>query len=1000
MRRPLGCMTFSALIAAIVAVLAIVAVILANGNGIFSPGALSAQAPAIPGTSATTLGGATSHASLEGRCDACHTAIWSGQKMGDRCLACHTEVGQQIATAGGMHGRLEATAATCLRCHTEHHGTSASSTLADPLVFPHDQTGFALTAHLRPAVGTSLGCRECHPASPVSYTSPTCIGCHQQLDQSKMAAHVDTFGPVCLNCHDGKDTYGKSYVHATYPLTGKHEAATCGSCHKGSSTLAALRSTPTDCLTCHGKNDVHQGRLGTGCGSCHNAAGWGDATLAHTTQTRYALTGKHVGVACLSCHAGRQWTGIGTDCASCHTKDDAHAGQLGSGCAACHQTTGWKPATFDHTKTSFPLASGHAAVACASCHTDGKYAGTATTCVACHAAKDKHSGVLGTDCAQCHAATAWTDTSFDHSKTSFQLASGHVNVACASCHTSAPPSATATTCVACHAAKDKHNGTYGTDCAQCHRATAWSDTSFDHSNTSFPLASGHVNVACASCHTGGKFAGTPTSCVACHAGKDKHNGVLGTSCGSCHRATTWSDASFNHNAASYRLTGAHVGVTCERCHTSAPPSATPTTCVACHASRDTHNGALGRNCASCHQTSSWSGASFDHSKTSFPLASGHVNVACASCHQGGTYAGTPTSCGACHASNDKHNGVLGTNCVACHKATTWSAASFNHSTSLFKLTGAHVGVACERCHTSAPPAATPTSCVACHVGKDKHNGALGTNCASCHTTSSWSGGSFNHSKASFKLTGAHASLACERCHTKAPPSATSTTCGSCHAKPAAHDSHFGGNCASCHTTGAWRPAAFDHAKTSYKLTGAHLSVTCLKCHHSSTTYAGAATSCSSCHTKPASHTSAFGSSCGTCHSTGAWKPATFNHSTTSFKLTGAHVSLTCQKCHTGSVFTGLPTTCVGCHTKPSSHPSSYGTVCTACHTTSNWTPTSGAHTFPQTHGRAGGVCATCHPNSPPAYSCAKCHNPAKIDGHAGRSSSACASCHPKGKGGG
>ena len=52
-------------------------------------------------------------------------------------------------------------------------------------------------------------------------------------------------------------------------------------------------------------------------------------------------------------------------------------------------------------------------------------------CQTCHATKDRHLGLLGQDCAQCHATTKWTIAEFQHpSPRSFD---------CAQCH-QAPPS--------------------------------------------------------------------------------------------------------------------------------------------------------------------------------------------------------------------------------------------------------------------------------------------------------------------------------------------------------------------------------------------------------------------------------------------------------------------------------------------------------------------------------------------------------------------------------
>ncbi len=130
MSKPLGCMTFAGLAAAFVVALAVLAVAAATGNGIFSPGQLSGVTHSGP------LEGATSHADLGARCDACHPAVLSSERMGDRCLVCHAQVRQDIQSESGLHARLLATTANCRDCHTDHRGLAASLTLAEPRVFP------------------------------------------------------------------------------------------------------------------------------------------------------------------------------------------------------------------------------------------------------------------------------------------------------------------------------------------------------------------------------------------------------------------------------------------------------------------------------------------------------------------------------------------------------------------------------------------------------------------------------------------------------------------------------------------------------------------------------------------------------------------------------------------------------------------------------------------------------------------------------------------------
>ncbi|MGZ8776240.1 MAG: cytochrome c3 family protein, partial [Mycobacterium sp.] len=561
--RPLGCLTFSALLFAVLAALAVGAAMIATGNSLFSPGGLSAVTRS-DGGQPVSLGGVTSHAQLGSRCDACHTAIWSGELTGDRCLACHTNVAQQAATRTGLHGRLDATAATCRGCHTDHKGAAASATLVDPSLFPHDQTGFALTAHITPAVATDVGCRECHLASPRDYASTDCVGCHQRLDTAKMAAHTDTYGSACLNCHDGKDTYGHAFAHTSYALTGKHaSAATCDGCHHGATTLTALRATSQDCATCHDKNDIHQGRLGSDCAGCHNSDGWTGATLDHTTQTSFALTGKHADVACESCHVNHQWAGVGTSCATCHQKDDPHQGSLGSDCAACHVTADWKDVTFDHSKTAFPLTEAHASVDCASCHKNGQFRGTPTNCAACHGAPTSHNSKFGPNCASCHTTRAWLPASFDHSVTTFPLTGAHPLVVCQKCHANPTVTFTGapTTCAACHTKPSNHTAAMATNCGTCHSTRAWTPATFAHAQTRFPLTGAHTSVTCARCHTSpNTFGGLSRACASCHNKPSSHTGAMGTNCGTCHSTRAWTPATFAHAQTRFPLTGAHTSV--------------------------------------------------------------------------------------------------------------------------------------------------------------------------------------------------------------------------------------------------------------------------------------------------------------------------------------------------------------------------------------------------------------------------------------------------------
>lgn len=469
MARPLGCLTGSALIAAGLATAAILAVAVATGNAIFSPGDLSAARGSV------SRGGVASHAELDGRCGACHAEAWSADRMADRCLACHGEVEQEIASRTGLHGTLGASG-NCRECHTDHHGRTASLTVADLARFPHDQLGWSLRAHTVATNGAATTCRDCHPSALSAFAVASCATCHQRLEASYMAQHEADFGPACLGCHDGLETYGKGFSHATYPLTGGHQGPVCTACHRGAATLVTLKAAPTACVACHLANDIHAGRLGTACADCHTPASWSGASIDHA-QTGFALTGGHAISDCAVCHPAGRFAGTPTTCVGCHKADDAHAGSFGSDCGACHGTTTWSDATFDHSTSAFPLTGAHASVSCARCHVGNVFKGTPTSCVACHARPASHTTGFSTACASCHTTGAWTPATFN-APHPFPLSHGGAGGVCSRCH---PSTYTTYTCTACHGTADmaaRHAGVSGytaTGCIRCHPTGAGGD---------------------------------------------------------------------------------------------------------------------------------------------------------------------------------------------------------------------------------------------------------------------------------------------------------------------------------------------------------------------------------------------------------------------------------------------------------------------------------------------------------------------------------------------
>ena len=241
----------------------------------------------------------------------------------------------------------------------------------------------------------------------------------------------------------------------------------CGLCHAGE----RYSGVATTCLGCHQIQDVHRGRYGAKCESCHTQTQWKPARFDHD-RTKFPLRGGHAKPKCDACHTGSLLDEkVPTDCASCHKRDDPHKGQLGSRCEQCHRDTAWRrTAAFDHELTRFPLIGRHAVVPCEECHQSATYKGTSGACANCH--KDQHhEGRLGKDCALCHNPNGWRRWLYDHdARTKYPLTGAHRRLDCHACHSAknVEKATLPTTCQACHRADDVHQGSFGPACERCH----------------------------------------------------------------------------------------------------------------------------------------------------------------------------------------------------------------------------------------------------------------------------------------------------------------------------------------------------------------------------------------------------------------------------------------------------------------------------------------------------------------------------------------------------
>jgi hypothetical protein len=548
------------------------------------------------------------HAKVEHDCKSCHERFDRAAQDG-LCNACHKDVGEDIHKRTGLHGKRDGKQA-CRACHTEHRGRGAQLAQFDTKTFDHKVTDFELhDKHV------SLACAKCHVAGKRWREAPqTCVGCHLKDD-----VHKAGLGRKCDDCHSARAWKLPDYDHGKktrFALTGKHQDAKCDDCHAN----GRYKDTPRTCLGCHKKEDdkSHKGLYGEKCESCHGTKAWKPPSFNHDNDTRYPLKDKHRAVKCSACHSGQLFHNKpGTGCVDCHAKDDKHKETLGKQCANCHSERGWKePAGFDHAKSRFPLEGAHEKTKCKDCHTNALYRDTPSQCIECHKKNDKHLGNLGTDCKACHGQADWKNTQgrFDHDKTKFPLRNAHAarTVKCRDCHeTLTAFRKTATECVACHQRDDRHEGTLGKKCEQCHRDVNWRVPRFDHSRTRYPLLGRHAVVACNACHTSLRYKEAKSECIACHTKADKHKGALGTACANCHNVRAWSLWDFNHDRSThYPLEGAHKRARCETCHLLPAPAGkaiapVSSDCAVCHRKQDVHEGRFGRRCEQCHVPESW-----------------------------------------------------------------------------------------------------------------------------------------------------------------------------------------------------------------------------------------------------------------------------------------------------------------------------------------------------------------------------------------------------------
>jgi hypothetical protein len=354
-------------------------------------------------------------------CVACHQkGDFKKELAFAKCTDCHKD------DHNGQFAKRQPNGIECSSCHTVD-GWKPS--LFD--VKAHTKTDYPLIdGHAK------LQCNQCHiPKGKETIFKivkfKRCTDCHQDRHDNQFAGKP--YENQCEQCHNLKGYSPSTFTIAQhkktkFELTGGHLAVPCGDCHKLADkdqpkSQIPYRFQDLSCPTCH--KDPHNGQFQdrmvkvaangkpAGCEACHTTKSWRELDHFDHSATSFPLVGAHRAVACIDCHKPPNLETKMTNvdfkkapqkCEECH--EDIHGGQFtkffankATQCGDCHNSSKWKPSTFDHDKrTTFALEGEHRNVACAGCHKlfkdiDGKqvlvYAPTPKACADCHGAEVK-----------------------------------------------------------------------------------------------------------------------------------------------------------------------------------------------------------------------------------------------------------------------------------------------------------------------------------------------------------------------------------------------------------------------------------------------------------------------------------------------------------------------------------------------------------------------------------------------------------------------------------
>lgn len=262
----------------------------------------------------TVTSSAFSHAStlfpLKGK----HTEV--------KCARCHPKDPKERNPSGGFGFTITKFAA-CMDCHSDAHAQQfAGRSDKGECSACHTEQGFAVSTYVHtdheqsrfPLKGAhrAVPCIQCHKAGKVPGKSSQqfrwereilCTTCHQDIHNGQFTSRMRE---GCETCHSVSswDDLKFSHEQTGFPLKGKHTGVRCTACHTTVNGVVQYTGVSKNCESCH--QDRHAGQFaassGTACDRCHTEKGWRSLIFNHTTQSRFALTGKHETVKCQLCH--------------------------------------------------------------------------------------------------------------------------------------------------------------------------------------------------------------------------------------------------------------------------------------------------------------------------------------------------------------------------------------------------------------------------------------------------------------------------------------------------------------------------------------------------------------------------------------------------------------------------------------------------------------------------------------------------------------------------